>query len=77
MLWEIFQSSFSQSHAKHTKHTFLQELSPYFLRSQLLYSSAQTLQTTIPVVPLRETHSFGDVSILYSATVGIWRKTIF
>jgi len=43
----------------------------------VLYSTAQILQTTMPVVSLREKHSFGDVSILYSATVGIWMKTIF
>lgn len=59
------------------KHTSLEELFLYLSRNKLLYSSPQILQSTIPVVPLRETHIFGDVSILYSATAGILGKTIF
>lgn len=58
-------------------HTSLQELFLYLSRNKLLYSSVQILQSTIPVVPLRETHIFGDVGILYSATAGILGKTIF
>lgn len=70
-------SPLSVSAMPNTQSTLFSKTWPYFLRNKMLYSSAQILQTTIPIVPLRETHSSGDVSILYSATAGIWRKTIF